>query len=82
MPMRTEAQKRTRRQYIKQRRISVVIFVNAPTNGLRSGGYSGGQLVVYGLIRAADSQAFGLPLDPERGMLVAFRSKQFTGYRP
>jgi SM-20-related protein len=68
--------------YLKQRRVSVVIFLNAASDQPCPGCYGGGQLTFYGLIRAAAFELCGLPLDPQRGLLVAFPSQTVHEVRP
>ena len=67
---------------IKQRKISVVVFLNASTTTPDSQGYDGGALVFYGLIRMAAFAACGLPLEARAGMLVAFPSNVVHEVRP
>ena len=53
------------------RRVAAVIFLNGggdPT----SGGYRGGELTLYGLFDQPESEALGLPLEAEEGLLVTF----------
>ena len=54
-------------QLVKDRRISVVLFLNAD--------FTGGALTIYNLLADARARAFGFPLQPEPGLLVAFRSE-------
>lgn len=55
-----------------QRRISVVIFVNATCNDANVDGYSGGALVLHAPLHTA---AKPLTLTPAAGCLLAFRSE-------
>lgn len=64
---------------IKDRIVSVVVFVN-DHSGVHP--YSGGELVFYGLASDPQWQDYGLPLDPEPGLLVAFRSETLHEVRP
>jgi len=61
-------------EYIKKRRVSVVIFLN-DEKGSAADSYSGGALTFYGLMDDARWKKFGLPIVSEQGMLVAFRSE-------
>jgi SM-20-related protein len=61
-------------QFIQQRRVSTIIFLN----GCES--YAGGALTFYGLID--DWQDYGFPLVGEPGMLVAFRSEVLHEVKP
>lgn len=54
---------------IARRRVSAVVFVNAPNNGE----YSGGALTFYGLLPGAAWEKAGMEIQPEAGLLVAFR---------
>ena len=57
--------------YVKQRSVSAVVFVNG--TGAEDGGYTGGALEFYGLIDDRTSgESVGIPLDGEPGLLVAF----------
>src|SRR5439155_20023994 len=58
--------------YIKQRIVSVVIFLNTTSAEPCSSSYGGGELTFYGLIRDPGFERCGLPLDAKPGMLVAF----------
>lgn len=64
---------------IKGRIVSIVIFLND-----RAGAhpYSGGELVFYGLASDPQWKAYGLPLEAETGLLVAFRSETLHEVRP
>ena len=56
------------------RKVSAVVFLNAPANDGVAGGFTGGDLILYNLLEVADSDHFGFPVTPEEGLLVAFRS--------
>jgi SM-20-related protein len=60
--------------YVKERRISVVIFLNGGTCSPPDETYEGGALVLYGLVGGSAGRAYGIPLAGEPGLLVAFRS--------
>ena len=64
---------------IKGRIVSVVIFLN---NRAGAHPYSGGELVFYGLASDPQWRDYGLPLEAETGLLVAFRSKTLHEVRP
>lgn len=57
---------------IKERKVSVVIFLNRETAEAQEGTYCGGQLTFYGLMNNSVFADFGLPLAPEPGLFVAF----------
>jgi SM-20-related protein len=62
-------------EYIKKRKISVVIFLNGEAKEPRPQSYCGGALAFYGLIDDLHWQRFGFPLAGEAGMMIAFRSE-------
>lgn len=64
---------------IKGRIVSIVIFLNDRT-GART--FSGGELVFYGLSADPKWKDYGLPLESETGLLVAFRSETLHEVRP
>jgi predicted 2-oxoglutarate/Fe(II)-dependent dioxygenase YbiX len=58
--------------YVRQRVVSTVVFVNGETPG-DPAGYSGGSLTFYGLMDdGVGRESVGLPLAGEPGLLVAF----------
>lgn len=57
---------------IKERKVSVVVFLNEEAPVEKEGAYTGGNLSFYGLQPDSPFSKFGLPLTGERGMLVAF----------
>jgi predicted 2-oxoglutarate/Fe(II)-dependent dioxygenase YbiX len=59
--------------YVRQRRVSAVVFLNGATPD-EPAGYSGGSLVFYGLMGERSGKTVGLPLDGETGMLIGFPS--------
>jgi predicted 2-oxoglutarate/Fe(II)-dependent dioxygenase YbiX len=60
--------------YVRERRISVVIFLNGGTRSPPHETYEGGALVLYGLVGGPAGRAYGIPLAGEPGLLIAFRS--------
>ena len=50
----------------RSRRVSVVLFLND--------GYSGGALTLYGLVDDPKWRAYGFPIAPAPGLLIAFAS--------
>jgi SM-20-related protein len=66
----------------KMRQVSVTVFLNDESGGLDGERYRGGDLVFYGQRAAGGAQAFGLPLESEEGMFVAFRSDWLHEVRP
>lgn len=61
-------------EFLKRRRVSVVLFLNGQSEDCAPGTFSGGSLVLYGLIDDARAAHVGFPLVAEPGLLVAFRS--------
>jgi predicted 2-oxoglutarate/Fe(II)-dependent dioxygenase YbiX len=61
-------------QYLQDRRVSVVVFLNGQTEAPGPDSYCGGSLKLYGLIDDPLWKACGLPLIGEQGLLVAFRA--------
>ena len=53
-----------------RRRVSIVLFLNAPGDGELS--YAGGDLVLYDLLTDSKLSEYGLPVAAEAGLLVAF----------
>ena len=61
--------------YVKQRRVTVVLFLNSQTNEPSPAAYGGGELTLYGLVAHPRWKAYGFPLVGEEGLLVAFPSQ-------
>jgi SM-20-related protein len=64
-------------EYIKKRKVSVVIFLNDNAQETESESYRGGALTFYGLIDDPRWQGCGFPLISEVGLLIAFRSDTY-----
>lgn len=60
--------------YLKQRRISVIVFFNEMSDEPASKCYGGGHLVFYGLFKDPIWKSYGLAFPGKPGNLVAFRS--------
>lgn len=58
---------------IRARKLALTLFLNQQGDYPDEGDYCGGSLTFYGLINDPAWQAVGMPLDSERGMIVAFR---------
>jgi SM-20-related protein len=68
--------------FVKQRSVSAVVFLNGATPG-EPAGYSGGSLTFYGLMDEASSeQSVGIPLAGETGLLIAFPSHLLHSVSP
>jgi SM-20-related protein len=61
-------------QYLQERRVSMVVFLNGQAEEPGPDSYCGGSLKLYGLIDDPLWKACGFPLIGEPGLLVAFRS--------
>ena len=60
--------------FVRQRSVSAVVFLNGATPG-EPAGYSGGSLTFFGLMDDSPSgESVGLPLVGETGLLIAFPS--------
>jgi predicted 2-oxoglutarate/Fe(II)-dependent dioxygenase YbiX len=57
--------------FLRTRRISIIIFLNAMSKEPMSRHYSGGALTFYGLM---NDPRYGFPMTGTPGMLIAFRS--------
>ena len=66
--------------YVKERKVSVVIFLNSEIE-TEPDGYSGGSLTFYELL-AHKGKGLGFPLVGRAGLLVAFRSETLHGVTP
>lgn len=60
--------------YIRARRVSVVIFLNGQAGENVPDSHEGGSLSFYGLFKDPRAGSLGFPLAHEAGLLVAFRS--------
>jgi len=61
-------------EYFRDRKVSIVIFLNDESEEPAERFYGGGRLTFYGLMEDPLWKSCGLPLVGERGLLVAFRS--------
>lgn len=58
----------------RARKVSVVVFLNDQAAQPIDETFEGGALTFYGLMKAPGMEHIGIPLEPEAGLLVAFRS--------
>jgi SM-20-related protein len=65
--------------FVRERRISVVLFVNGTTAEPAPGSFGGGALTFYNLMGDAK---VGLPVDAEPGLAVAFPAETLHGVTP
>ena len=68
--------------YVRQRRVSAVIFLNGEGPEGEPGSYSGGALTFFGLMADPRGDAVGFPLVGEQGLLVAFPSELVHSVAP
>jgi SM-20-related protein len=67
---------------ISQRRISVVVFLNARANEPASNCYGGGSLSFYGLMEGPEWEKCAFTLEADPGLLIAFRSDVLHEVKP
>jgi predicted 2-oxoglutarate/Fe(II)-dependent dioxygenase YbiX len=60
--------------YIKNRRLSIIISLNENASRLVPDGYGGGALTFYGLVQDPGWEKYGFQLTSETGLMIAFRS--------
>jgi SM-20-related protein len=72
----------THPRVLKDRQLSIVIFLNSEVDEPEPGSYCGGALTFYGLIDDPQWKVFGLPLIGEEGMLIAFRPNVLHEVKP
>ncbi len=68
--------------WLRDRRVSVVLFLNGSSQEPCAGSYGGGTLVFYRLMSDPRIRDFGFPLPAEPGLLVAFRSSVLHEVKP
>jgi SM-20-related protein len=68
--------------FLKSRRVSLVLFLNPESRDTAEGCYVGGQLTLYGLLDGAHWEKCPLPVNGEAGLLVAFRSNLIHEVKP
>lgn len=61
-------------EYFRERKVSIVIFLNDESDEPAEQFYGGGQLTFYGLMEDPLWKRCGLPLIGEQGLMVAFHS--------
>ena len=69
-------------QWMKERQVSLVVFLNSQSESPQENGYGGGSLTLYGLMEDPRAALVGFPLRGEAGLLVAFRSSQKHEVKP
>ena len=58
--------------YVTERQVSAIVFLNSESEDAVPGSYSGGALTFFGLMDDPRGDALGFPLLGEEGLLVAF----------
>lgn len=67
--------------FLKERRVSVILFLNSKAIEPSPGSYCGGNLA-FRLIDDPRWETYGFPFESEAGMLVAFRSNVWHEVKP
>jgi SM-20-related protein len=67
---------------IRQRRVSVVIFLNRESEEPAEDAYGGGQITFYGLLEGPQWEKLPFPLNAEPGLLIAFPSDKWHEVKP
>ena len=63
---------------IRRRKVSTILFLNEQSKKREPDEYGGGSLFFNGLLDKKGAQGAGIAVVPERGLLVAFRSRSGT----
>lgn len=61
-------------KFVRERRLSAIIFLNNTAKQPTRNSFCGGKLVLYGLIDHGDWKTYGFPIESEEGMLILFNS--------
>jgi SM-20-related protein len=69
-------------KFARERRVSIVLFLNGQTEEPGADSYGGGCLTFYGLFDDPRWKTYGFPLTGEEGLLIAFRSDVFHEVTP
>ena len=67
---------------VGDRKVSVIVFLGQEGDTPDEADYCGGNLTFYGLLGQGPLQGLGLPLESEKGMLVAFKPDIFHEVTP
>lgn len=68
--------------WVTERRISAVVFLNGQSEDPEPGKFSGGALTFFGLMGDPRGDELGFPLQAEEGLLVAFQSDLLHSVTP
>jgi predicted 2-oxoglutarate/Fe(II)-dependent dioxygenase YbiX len=66
----------------KNRRVTVICFLNSSSPEAAIDTYSGGELILYGLLQDPRAAKLGIPVSGEAGLLIAFPSHTFHEVKP
>jgi SM-20-related protein len=69
-------------QMAKERKLTVVAYLDEQSETPGQGAFGGGELNLYGLMDVPGSDAFGLPVRARPGLLVAFDSRTLHEVKP
>ena len=67
------------RQEAASRRVTGIVYLNSEADRSASGGYEGGRLTLYGLMKFAGGENHGFQVQGATGLLVAFQADQRHG---
>ncbi len=62
------------REPFRNRKVSIISFLNSHSKAPAEGGFCGGELNLFGLFPNPRARNIGFPLEGQQGMLIAFRS--------
>jgi predicted 2-oxoglutarate/Fe(II)-dependent dioxygenase YbiX len=68
--------------WLRERRVSISLFLNGNGRESDSGSYSGGRLTFYGLLNGISNRSIGVSVTGKEGLLVAFRSDTLHAVQP
>jgi SM-20-related protein len=69
-------------EFLRRRRVSVIVFLNTETERPEDDSYCGGAVVFYGLVKKEGWEKYGFPLNGRAGLLVAFQSHVVHEVKP
>jgi predicted 2-oxoglutarate/Fe(II)-dependent dioxygenase YbiX len=68
--------------FLRKRKVSVVLFLNAAVKQPAAETYGGGSLTFFGLLQDPNCAFIGLGVDGEEGLLIAFWSEVYHAVTP
>lgn len=69
-------------EYARRRRVSVVLFLNEESSSPDLTSYSGGSLILYGLIKQPLWENYGFNIQGKPGLLIAFAADAYHEVMP